>query len=134
MLLNISTPVKIDKGLGYFDFPDALKRESLHTYIGCQSLFHQANKTASDRALLIVCSGSFYLNKTRQMTNNVLAMFQDSKTSKLVQFNRVEKIRVNLPQEVLQIQIVDIDGNVQNINGLAVVDICGKVSDRLAAI
>ena len=68
------------------------------------------------------------------MTNNVLAMFQDSKTSKLVQFNRVEKIRVNLPQEVLQIQIVDIDGNVQNINGLAVVDICGKVSDRLAAL
>ena len=94
---------------------------------------HGTHGTHSDEGP-VVCSGSFYLNKTRQMTNNVLAMFQDSKTSKLVQFNCVEKIRVNLPQEVLKIQIVDIDGNVQNINGLAVVDICGKVSDRLAAI
>ena len=62
------------------------------------------------------------------MTNNVLAMFQDCRTSKLVQFNCVERIGVNIPQEVLQVQIVDIDGNVQNINGLAVIDIWGKVS------
>ena len=76
MELNVTVPLQILKGIGWLEFPEALKREPLNTQIRCMSLYFVKNDQAKREPLFVVCSGSFYYTHNHELKNNIVAMFQ----------------------------------------------------------
>ena len=67
MNLNTSILVVIKNGVGYLEFPKALKRDLFMSTISCQSLFIEAKESATNKGFLIVCDASFYIDQNGVM-------------------------------------------------------------------
>ena len=75
MNLNTSTMVSIANGVGELEFPHALKRDLLMSTIQCQSLYIDANSTAKNEGLFIVCDCSYYLTQNGMANNKIQVAF-----------------------------------------------------------
>ena len=133
MNLNTSTMVSIKNGVGELEFPHALKRDLLTSTIHCQSLYINANPTAKNEGLFIVCDCSYYITQNGTTKKNILAMFQNKKAANIVYFSN-HRVPITTPQDRLKIEVVDAEGVCQKVSALATFDIAGSVSNKLLAI
>ena len=133
MDLNVSASLQILKGIGWLEFPEALKRQPLQTQIGCTSLYFVNNREAKKEPLFLVCSGSMYYTHNHAMKNNIVAMFQHKPKSHLMS-STYPAVPITMPQDKLAIEIVDYHGKRQNVSCLAVFQIHGKVANKMLAI
>ena len=133
MNLNTSILAVIKNGVGYLEFPKALKRDLFMSTISCQSLFLETNESATNKGFLIVCDASFYIVQNGVVKKNILGMFQHRTKVKTIYFHG-HTLPITTPQDRLQIEIVDSEGALQNVSALATFDITGCVSNKLLAI
>ena len=133
MELKTSEVVKIQGGTGILQFPEALKREPLRTQIRCISICLKPDKTADNGPIFIVCTGSYYMNKSRQMKRNVLGMLTHTPSGGLTHFTN-NPMPITLPQESFDIEVIDIKGSRKNVDATVVFEIQGFVSNRNLAI
>lgn len=133
MNMNTSTLVVIKNGVGELRFPQALKRDLFTSTINCQSLFFDTNESPTNKGLFIVSDASFYIDQNGIQTRNVLGMFLHRAKAKTVYF-RDNKLPITTPQDRLKIEIVDSEGDLQDISALATFDIAGCVSNKLLTI
>ena len=133
MDLNITVSLQVLKGIGWLEFPEALKREPLQIQIRCISLFFGDNKDAKREPLFVVCSGSCYYTQDHEMKNNILAMFQHLPITHLRE-TAYPAVPITMSQDKLAIEIVDYHGNRQNVSCLGICQIQGKVANKLLAI
>ena len=77
MELKTSEVVKVQEGIGSVQFPEALKREPLQTQIRCNRICLKHDKQANNKPTFIVCTVSYYMNKSQQKKQNKLGMFRD---------------------------------------------------------
>ena len=133
MEITLSVPVLIIRGIGNLTYPEVLKREPLQTLIGCESLYFSKNDNAGNEPCLLTCSGSTYFGSNREVKSNMLGMVIKKKVANLITFS--QKVPINRPQEVLEIEIVDYHGNRQeDVSCFALMNIQGKVANKLLAI
>ena len=133
MSLNTSILVIIKDGVGELEFPHALKRDLFISTICCQSLFLEANESATNKGFLIVCNASFYISQNGEMKKNILGMFQHRTKVKTIYFHG-PRLPITTPQDRLKIEIVDSEGKLQNVSALVTFDIAGCISNKLLAI
>ena len=133
MELNVSVSLQVLKGVGWLEFPEALKREPLQSQIHCSSLYFLSNTEAKGEPLFVVCSGSLYYTHNHEMKNNILAMFQHRPTSHLLSI-AYPAVPITMSQDKLAIEIVNYHGLRQNVSCLGVFQIQGKVANKLLAI
>ena len=88
-------------------FPEALKREPLQTQIRCFSICLKLNKKANNHPIFIVCTGSYYMNKSQQMKPNILGMLTYTPAGGHFTPNPMP---ITLPQEIFDIEVIDIRG------------------------
>ena len=133
MELKTSEVVKVQEGIGSVQFPEALKREPLRTQIRCNSVCLKPDKQADHQPIFIVCTESYYLNKSQQMKRNILGMFTYTPIGGLTHFTH-SPMPVILSQESFEVEIVDITGTRKNVDAAAVFEIQGFVNNRNLAI
>ena len=134
MQLKTTTCVKIVKGLGLIDFPDALKSEPLASFLRCSSLHLESNSSADNEALFIVSSGSYHVTKNHERKKNILCMFKNTSTGGLINYNCETKIPITIPQDVINVEIVNSDGLRKNVSALGVFEIQGTVKNKFLSI
>ena len=133
MELKTSEVVKIQGGTGIIQFPEALKREPLRTQIRCISICLKPDKQANNHPIFIVCTGSYYMNKSRQMKRNILGMLTHTPSGGLTHFTH-NPMPITLPQESFDIEVIDIRGTRKNVDAAVVFEIQGFVNNRNLAI
>ena len=133
MELTLSLPVNITEGQGSLTFPEALKRKPLNTFIRCQSICFSNSVSAVEFPLFVVCSGSCYLTRDRQINRNILGMFKPTPGG-LVNFNSSKDIPITIPEELMHIEVIDFQGLRKNISGMIVVEIRGTIVNRFLAV
>ena len=129
MNLNVSLPLFIKKGLGELQFPELFKRAPLQVNIACDSAYFSANNTALNEPCFIVCSGSFYYTRDHEQKPNILGMFQNKRTTNLVNFSK--RFPITSAQETLEIEIVNFHNQRLDISCLAVFHLDGSVRSML---
>ena len=132
MDLCISTSLIIKKGLGELEYPQALKREPLKSNIQCECLYLTDNAKAKNEPYFITCSASTYRTQDNGLKANILGMFQNKPQANIVSFTYSAPITV--PQEKLEVRIVDYHGKQQDLTCIGVFRIHGSVANRLLAI
>ena len=132
MDLNVSLPLFIKKGVGALKFPEVFKRGPLQVDISCDSMFFTANSSNDNGPCFIICSGSVYYTKDHELKPNILGMFQNKKTTNLVNFSK--KFPITSAQETLEIEIVNFHYQRQNISCLGVFHLEGSVRNKLLTI
>ena len=132
MELCLSTNVIIKNGLGELDYPPALKREALKSNIQCECLYFGANIRAKNEPYFITCSGSTYRSPDGQMKENILGIFQNKPQTNIASFHY--NVPITVPQEKLEIKIVDLHGKQQDLTCMGVFRLQGPVSNKLLAI
>ena len=132
--LYISTALKITKGKGQLAFPEALKRDALHSSLQCISLSFEANSRAANETCFLIASGSQYCGEHLNRENNILAMFQNKRGAHVVPLPVLE-IPITSPQQKIEIKIVDFEGDLcDTINCFAVFLVKGIIENRMLAI
>ena len=132
MNLCLSTNLVIKRGLGELEYPPALKSEALKSSIQCDSLYMGVNPKAKNEPYFLTCSGSTYWAKDGKIKNNILGMFMNKKKANVVSFSH--GVPVTVPQEKLEVKIVDLTGKQQDLSCIGVFRIHGPVSNKLLAI
>ena len=134
MQLKTSMCVKIVKGLGLIDFPDALKSEPLASFLRCSSLHLESNSSADNEVLFIVSSGSYHVTKNHERKSNILCMFKNTSSGGLINYNCETKVPITIPQDVMNVEIVNSDGLRKNVSALGVFEIQGTVKNKFLSI
>ena len=132
MDLTVSANLIIKRGLGELEYPPALKREVLKSNIQCQYLYFSVNKSAKNEPYFLICSGSKYQAQDGRLKNNVLGMFQNKPETNIASFHYT--VPITVPQEKLEIQIVDYHGKQQDLTCMGVFRMHGAVSNKHLAI
>ena len=87
------------------------------------------NEAALNEPLLMVCSGSTYYTQDKQVKRNILGMFQNKRTTNLVNFSK--RFPITSAQETLEIEIVNFHNQRLDISCLAVFHLDGSVRSML---
>ena len=132
MDLCLSTNLIIKRGLGELEYPQALKREALKSNIQCECLYLMENPKAKNEPYFITCSGSTYRTQDGTLKPNILGMFQNKKDANIVSFPYA--VPITVPQEKLEVRIVDYHGKQQELSCMGVFRMHGPVGNKILAI